>query len=216
MECGLQKILVAKCSHSKNIRHSVSDKHLIHRRRGCGSKSVYFDSLVKSKVKAYFSCVCRSLYVAIVFLGVIMAAGEGIHTLNNGPATLHYFKLRVVIIGDYKYIHTYVFFHLVCLSLTHLFFLAVSLPVHLSLQGSIKDQLKNYGALTEKVTRRYTRQILQGVFYLHSNMIVHRDIKGKSKHCFKNHSENELGFTCGLEPWPEGVLCAAHPQTWAR
>ncbi|NP_001089288.1 mitogen-activated protein kinase kinase kinase 22 L homeolog [Xenopus laevis] len=44
--------------------------------------------------------------------------------------------------------------------------------------GSIKDQLKAYGALTENVTRRYTRQILQGVSYLHGNMIVHRDIKG--------------------------------------
>ncbi|KAJ3582019.1 hypothetical protein NHX12_015980, partial [Muraenolepis orangiensis] len=51
-------------------------------------------------------------------------------------------------------------------------------PYWMSPEGSIKDQLKSYGALTENVTRRYTRQILEGVSYLHSNMIVHRDVKG--------------------------------------
>ncbi|XP_033628628.1 mitogen-activated protein kinase kinase kinase 2-like isoform X2 [Asterias rubens] len=44
--------------------------------------------------------------------------------------------------------------------------------------GSVKDELRSYGALTENVVRKYTRQILEGVAYLHISHIVHRDIKG--------------------------------------
>ncbi|XP_060076190.1 mitogen-activated protein kinase kinase kinase 2-like [Ylistrum balloti] len=43
--------------------------------------------------------------------------------------------------------------------------------------GSIKDELSKYGPLTESVTRKYTRQMLEGLAFLHKNVIVHRDIK---------------------------------------
>lgn len=74
-------------------------------------------------------------------------------------------------------------------------------------QGSIKDQLKAYGALTENVTRKYTRQILQGVFYLHSNMIVHRDIKGE---WIIERLLACLGLFSPASPCPSTNPCAHH------
>ena len=45
-------------------------------------------------------------------------------------------------------------------------------------QGSVQDQIKEFGPLTEKLTRRYTQQVLEGLSYLHQEKIIHRDIKG--------------------------------------
>lgn len=46
--------------------------------------------------------------------------------------------------------------------------------------GSIATLLEKYGSFNEHLIRTYTRQILQGLLYLHSHRIMHRDIKGSN------------------------------------
>ncbi|NXQ24861.1 M3K19 kinase, partial [Alaudala cheleensis] len=46
--------------------------------------------------------------------------------------------------------------------------------------GSISSILTRFGPLPEVVLCKYTKQILQGVAYLHDNRVVHRDIKGNN------------------------------------
>ncbi len=44
--------------------------------------------------------------------------------------------------------------------------------------GSIAELLKKYGVFKEPLIRIYTKQILEGLEYLHAHDVVHRDIKG--------------------------------------
>ena len=46
--------------------------------------------------------------------------------------------------------------------------------------GSIKTVVQNFGALNEKVMQVYTRQILNGLMFLHSKEIIHKDLKASN------------------------------------
>eukprot|EP00826_Nyctotherus_ovalis_P037245 TRINITY_DN3385_c0_g1_i17.p1 TRINITY_DN3385_c0_g1~~TRINITY_DN3385_c0_g1_i17.p1 ORF type:complete len:381 (-),score=125.95 TRINITY_DN3385_c0_g1_i17:132-1274(-) len=46
--------------------------------------------------------------------------------------------------------------------------------------GSMKAVVQNFGALNEKVTRLYTKQILTGLTFLHSKGIIHNDLKASN------------------------------------
>lgn len=54
--------------------------------------------------------------------------------------------------------------------------------------GSVSSMLSEFGAFPESLIRRYTKQILRGVWYLHSRNIVHRDIKGANVRVVHHYS----------------------------
>ena len=42
--------------------------------------------------------------------------------------------------------------------------------------GSISSIIEKYGKLNEEIIKRYTRQILEGLEYLHAHNIIHRGL----------------------------------------
>lgn len=53
----------------------------------------------------------------------------------------------------------------------------VDIVMELVSGGSLKDLLTKLDKFDERMTAMYTKQILEGLYYLHSQGIVHRDIK---------------------------------------
>ncbi|NXL56142.1 M3K19 kinase, partial [Chordeiles acutipennis] len=62
--------------------------------------------------------------------------------------------------------------------------------------GSISSIINRFGPLSEIVLCKYTKQILQGVAYLHDNGVVHRDIKGNNVMLMPNGIVKLIDFGC--------------------
>ncbi|NXE91447.1 M3K19 kinase, partial [Menura novaehollandiae] len=62
--------------------------------------------------------------------------------------------------------------------------------------GSISSIINRFGPLPEVVLCKYTKQILQGVAYLHDNCVVHRDIKGNNVMLMPNGVIKLIDFGC--------------------
>mmetsp|Transcript_36029 Transcript_36029/g.32403 ORF Transcript_36029/g.32403 Transcript_36029/m.32403 type:complete len:123 (+) Transcript_36029:1763-2131(+) len=65
--------------------------------------------------------------------------------------------------------------------------------------GNIPDILSKFGALNQKTIRRYAKQILEGLDYLHTNKVIHKDIKGSNILVDADGTVKLADFGCSLE-----------------
>ena len=65
--------------------------------------------------------------------------------------------------------------------------------------GSLEKLLKTYKAFEERLFENYTRQIMEGIKYIHSKNVVHRDIKGKNVMLMVNGVIKLIDFGCARQ-----------------
>jgi serine/threonine protein kinase len=62
--------------------------------------------------------------------------------------------------------------------------------------GTIETLLKTYGPFEEELFKNFTTQIMEGINYIHSKNVVHRDIKGKNVMLMGNGVIKLIDFGC--------------------
>ncbi|XP_061092266.1 mitogen-activated protein kinase kinase kinase 19 [Conger conger] len=74
--------------------------------------------------------------------------------------------------------------------------------------GSIASIIHRFGPLPERVLALYTRQILEGVAYLHKNRVIHRDLKGNNVMLMPTGIVKLIDFGCARR-----LSCLSHSSS---
>ena len=75
------------------------------------------------------------------------------------------------------------------------------------MQGSIADLMKKEGKLDELRVLKFTRQLLEGLQYLHRRNVIHRDIKCSNILLDDNEDVKLADFGCSKFLKSKVVLC---------
>lgn len=74
--------------------------------------------------------------------------------------------------------------------------------------GSISSLLKRFGAFSEDIVRKYSRDIVKGLSYLHKHGVIHRDIKGANLLVIQSGEVKLADFGCST--WFDGEQLSAY------
>ena len=77
--------------------------------------------------------------------------------------------------------------------------LVVNIFMEIISGGSLEKLLTTYGPFVEELFENYTRQIMEGIKYIHSKNVVHRDIKGKNVMLMVNGVIKLIDFGCARQ-----------------
>ncbi|XP_006921093.1 mitogen-activated protein kinase kinase kinase 19 isoform X4 [Pteropus alecto] len=165
-------ILLPRPCLEPNISKSVARENVSHFPKGQQRKSEEFSTTDKK-----YGCRRIEVYCGLTNQGQLIAVKQvALDTSDKLATEKEYRKLQeeVDLLKALKHVNIVAYLG-TCLEEN-----TVSIFMEFVPGGSISSIINRFGPLPEMVFCKYTKQILQGVAYLHENCVVHRDIKGNN------------------------------------
>ena len=139
-----------------------------------------------------------SVYQAMLRTGGIIAVKQIEMEESNSKKAYNSIRKEVRILRDLDHINIVKFIGTMLEGrVVHIFMELIS-------GGSIETLLKTFGPFEEDLFQNYTRQMMEGIEYIHSKNVVHRDIKGKNVMLMANGVIKLIDFGCARQVIQQG------------